>query len=1091
MIVFSLPYYSFHDFFSLGLFYPTDTIPFADYREPFVTLTQLERKLGAATGFISKTLQSCLMIHPATLDAAFQSILLAASAPNDGRFSSIHLPFSLHRFVVDMRMCDAGASKANRLGFDSFQLTKNSVSGDVDIIDPKSDRVIMQIEGLRCVPLAPPTINDDKILFANAAWGPLLPDASKVVFDGQTTQTERDIACQLERVSWFYMRTLTRNIPQDHTSRSESNYGPLFEYITKAREEMAARGNPWWCDEWEQDTSQDINTICDQYPRIIDFELLRALGERLSDIVTEEIMAIEIGMKDDLLKRYYQEGLGTTEFTAYLARVVAQIAFRSPHLECLEIGAGTGGATQAILREAKECFVSYTFTDVSSGFFGAAETTIGRLSKQLHFKTLDINVEPRNQGFAENSYDLVVASLVLHATVSLRQTLRNIRQLLKPGGYLVVLELQKDLPVRWTAIFGGFPGWWVGLNDGRRVSPCVDIGQWDNLLRDCGFSGCDTVTPTEDSFAKPLTVFVSQAIDDRISFLRDPLNGTNLTNKVAFNGALGDLVLMGGSHYWTSLLVNQLEARLRVKYGTIRTARTLEELDLSTLTPTTMVISLVELDRPVFCDMSKVKWEKLQRLFGRPRSILWITSGRRAIEPHANMLIGALRTARSETLGLNVQFVDVEDKEQLDAPLVEGLLLKFVVSALWQKEDHNISFLDIERELVLSPQGEMLVQRLIPNQAMNDRYNSSHRVIQKPIRIGQSHIRLCLTRHGYILQEEVNAEDTSGTDETFKEITHSMLSSVKILGRGPLFIGIGKCNTTLTQFCSLSMTNSSCAHRKKTALHSVDIPIGREEDFLILASLLCLVGDCLRGLGHGDHILVLNPSAILVKLLEANNNTEGIQITYVTTRAECPPNCLRVHPHAPDRDLDALKLSRMTVFLDLSQEGENYQLASRLLAKVPDWCKHMDLHNDKVELSDFLSPSTVLTKKVCHLFESIITETSKLLPQFTSEDLSHETKTLWDVINLKSGPTPGSTIDWTSAGEIPIQIKPVDSTPLFSAVRTYWLVGLTRSLALSLCEWMVDHGARYIVLSSRSPKIDPCWVEEMAALGAVIWIRSW
>ena len=102
-----------------------------------------------------------------------------------------------------------------------------------------------------------------------------------------------------------------------------------------------------------------------------------------------------------------------------------------------------------ILKEAKQCLVSYTFTDVPFGVSGGAGTTIGGLFKQLHF-----NVEPRSPGSAENSYDLVVSHLGLQATVSLQQTLGSITQLLETGGCLVVLELQKDLSVRWTAILG-------------------------------------------------------------------------------------------------------------------------------------------------------------------------------------------------------------------------------------------------------------------------------------------------------------------------------------------------------------------------------------------------------------------------------------------------------------------------------------------------------------------------------------------------------------------------------------------------------------------------------------------------------------
>lgn len=81
---------------------------------------------------------------------------------------------------------------------------------------------------------------------------------------------------------------------------------------------------------------------------------------------------------------------------------------------------------------------------------------------------------------------------------------------------------------------------------------------------------------------------------------------------------------------------------------------------------------------------------------------------------------------------------------------------------------------------------------------------------------------------------------------------------------------------------------------------------------------------------------------------------------------------------------------------------------------------------------------------------------------------------------LVSGPIPLdplTVLEWLSSSTLPIQISRVDSKPLFKSNKTYWLVGLSGGLGLSLCDWMVEHGARYVVISSRNPKIDPVWLE--------------
>lgn len=58
---------------------------------------------------------------------------------------------------------------------------------------------------------------------------------------------------------------------------------------------------------------------------------------------------------------------------------------------------------------------AYTYTDISSGFFERARDKFGRWAGQMDFKTLDISRDPAEQGFAAGEYDLILASIVLHA----------------------------------------------------------------------------------------------------------------------------------------------------------------------------------------------------------------------------------------------------------------------------------------------------------------------------------------------------------------------------------------------------------------------------------------------------------------------------------------------------------------------------------------------------------------------------------------------------------------------------------------------------------------------------------------------------
>jgi SAM-dependent methyltransferase len=78
-------------------------------------------------------------------------------------------------------------------------------------------------------------------------------------------------------------------------------------------------------------------------------------------------------------------------------------------------------------------------------------------------KKLDLEHNPQEQGFTPATYDLVLAGSVLHATSDLAKALKNIRQLVKPGGYFVLLEIVNPQIPTSNVGFGVLPGWLGGM----------------------------------------------------------------------------------------------------------------------------------------------------------------------------------------------------------------------------------------------------------------------------------------------------------------------------------------------------------------------------------------------------------------------------------------------------------------------------------------------------------------------------------------------------------------------------------------------------------------------------------------------------
>jgi acyl transferase domain-containing protein/SAM-dependent methyltransferase len=168
-----------------------------------------------------------------------------------------------------------------------------------------------------------------------------------------------------------------------------------------------------------------------------------------------------------------------------LSRVLEKLPADRP-LRVLEVGAGTGGLTQYLLARLPADRTEYVFTDLSNAFFIKAGQKFADYPF-VRYQKLDIEQDPCAQEFAANSFDVVVASQVLHATRDLRTTLTNVRRLMAGDGMLMLLEIVK--PARWIdLVFGLTEGWWLFSDTHlRQEYPLLTFPQWQGLLGELGF----------------------------------------------------------------------------------------------------------------------------------------------------------------------------------------------------------------------------------------------------------------------------------------------------------------------------------------------------------------------------------------------------------------------------------------------------------------------------------------------------------------------------------------------------------------------------------------------------------------------------
>lgn len=160
-------------------------------------------------------------------------------------------------------------------------------------------------------------------------------------------------------------------------------------------------------------------------------------------------------------------------------------------LRLLEIGAGTG-ATSAQVFQALQPFAEsvdeYRYTDVSRAFLGHAEREYRAQAPYLRGSIVDIDRPLHEQGIDCGSYDIVIATNVLHATGDIHRTVRHAKGGLGRNGLLIVNEmLGHELFAHLT--FGLLPGWWAYRDGWLREpgSPGLAPATWQRVLKEEGF----------------------------------------------------------------------------------------------------------------------------------------------------------------------------------------------------------------------------------------------------------------------------------------------------------------------------------------------------------------------------------------------------------------------------------------------------------------------------------------------------------------------------------------------------------------------------------------------------------------------------
>ncbi len=289
------------------------------------------------------------------------------------------------------------------------------------------------------------------------------------------------------------------------------------------------------------------NDLYAKYPAFIhELNMLGKCGPFLADIFTGKVDPVELLFPDEEWEntvKFYQESHSFKKYNEMVREALSELLKNLPAdktLRIAEVGAGTGSMTNVVLPILPADRTNYLYTDLSPMFMMKAEERFADYPF-IQYKILDISKDLEEQGVVPNSYDLVIASDVVHATPNIASTLTHVQNLLAPNGLLIMLEVSQ-CPWWVDLVFGLTEGWWMFEDyDLRPDHPTMPFNKWEKMLKSTGYHSVYGITDAGASAVSAQTVIMARNRDYEIveqkAELPESANGSH--NWLVFNDKKG------------------------------------------------------------------------------------------------------------------------------------------------------------------------------------------------------------------------------------------------------------------------------------------------------------------------------------------------------------------------------------------------------------------------------------------------------------------------------------------------------------------------------------------------------------------------
>nr|Q86ZD9.1 RecName: Full=Squalestatin tetraketide synthase; Short=SQTKS; AltName: Full=Highly reducing polyketide synthase 1; Short=HR-PKS 1; AltName: Full=Squalestatin S1 biosynthesis cluster protein pks1 [Phoma sp. C2932]AAO62426.1 type I polyketide synthase [Phoma sp. C2932] len=584
--------------------------------------------------------QSPHVIHPTTLDSIFQGAYTALPGAGLDQNTAM-IPRSIQELYLSSALTsDVGQCLVSDTSLIRYDGQSFTVNVDVSSKADSEHTPVLEIKGLRnqsVGQMAPqPGDSSNNDLCFKLDWAPDISSVKqerlKEKFGFPLDPTEADIIMGLRQACIHFIHRSLQSLTAPDRDQLDWHQKRFYDWmvlqIQLAEEDRLAPNSSAWL----QCSSSDEQKLLENVrASSVNGQMVVHVGKSMLAILRHEIAPLELMLQDKLLYRYYTDAIKWDRSYQQIDQLVKLHAHKCPTAKIIEIGAGTGGCTRAVLDALSNQGIArcaqYDFTDVSSGFFEAAQQKFAAFDDVIRFQKLDIEKDIEMQGFECGSYDLVIASQVLHATGKMEHTMANVRKLLKPGGKLLLVETTRD-EMDLQLVFGLLPGWWLSSEEERQMSPSLSTNSWEKVLKKTGFDGLDIELRDCDS-------------DEFYSFsvMMATASSTIASSSMAFAIVYGEVPL-------PDQFLDDMKTAISSSAVSDPVVGHLDSIDATGK----FCIFIEDPETDILSSPDEKSYASIQKLVTRCKGLIWVSRGgaMHGTRPNSSLKTGLLRTLRLE-----------------------------------------------------------------------------------------------------------------------------------------------------------------------------------------------------------------------------------------------------------------------------------------------------------------------------------------------------------------------------------------------------------------------------------------------------------